>query len=111
MKLPENTLISADKLTQYLLAYKKRNDKLQWLSKAGYTLDNWQILEEDLRKQILTIDATLVEKTKYGQMFEISGELFGPNGKSLAVTTIWMTENENKITKFITMYPNKRSKK
>jgi len=83
MKLPEDTLISSDKLTQYLLAFKKRNDKLQWLSQAGYALDNWQTLEKDLREQILTIDATPAEKTKYGQLFEISGELLGPNGKSL----------------------------
>jgi len=108
MKLPEDTLISSDKLTQYLLAFKKRNDKLQWLSQAGYALDNWQTLEKDLREQILTIDATPAEKTKYGQLFEISGELLGPNGRSLSVITIWMTENENKTTKFITMYPNKR---
>ena len=108
MKLPEDTLISVDKLTQYLLAFKKRNDKLQWLSKAGYAIDNWQTLEKDLREQIFTIDATPTEKTKYCQMFEISGELLGPNGMSLSVITIWMTENENKITKFITMYPNKR---
>ncbi len=83
---------------------------MQWLSKAGYTHDNWQILEKDLREQILTLGATPVEKTKYGQVFEINGEIVGPNGKSLSVTTIWMTENENNITKFITMYPDKRSK-
>ena len=97
MKLPEDTLISADKLTQYLLAFKKRNDKLQWLSKAGYALDNWQILEKDLREQILTIDATPTEKTKYGQMFEISGELLGPNGMSLSVPCIQTKGGCNEI--------------
>jgi hypothetical protein len=33
MKLPENTLIAREKLTNYLLTSKKRNDKSQWLSK------------------------------------------------------------------------------
>ncbi|MCH7733153.1 MAG: hypothetical protein IIB44_11715 [Candidatus Marinimicrobia bacterium] len=110
MKLPENSLINREKLTQYLLVPRKRNDKSQWLAEAGYTLDNCQILETDLRNLILTIDATPTEKTKFGQMFEISGELFGPNGNSLSVITIWMTEIESKTTKFITMYPDKRRK-
>ena len=35
------------------------------------------------------------------------GKLTGPNGKSLSVCTIWMTETETKSTKFITMYPDK----
>ncbi len=32
----------------------------------------------------------------------------GPNGKSLPVYTIWMTETATGNTKFITMYPDKR---
>jgi hypothetical protein len=49
-KLPENTLIAREKLTNYLLISKKRNDKSQWLSKAGYTHENWQVLKNDLKK-------------------------------------------------------------
>lgn len=40
-------------------------------------------------------------------MYEIKGNLTGPNGKSLAVCTIWMTETATGDTKFITMYPDK----
>lgn len=54
MKLPENTLIAREKLTQYLLVLKKRNDKSQWLARAGYTIENWQSLENDLRAQDFT---------------------------------------------------------
>lgn len=110
MKLPENSIISSEKLTQYLLIPKKRNDKSQWLAKAGYTIQNWQILEKDLRKQILINDAIPIGKTNFGQTFEISSKLVGPNGNSLIVTTIWMVEVENNISKFITMYPGKRRK-
>ena len=85
MKLPEDTLIAYEKLTQYLLVLKKRNDKSQWLAEAGYTLENWQVLENDLRNQILSSDATLIENTEYGQMYEIRRKLIGPNGNSLPV--------------------------
>jgi hypothetical protein len=85
MKLPENTLIAHEKLTQYLLALRKRNDKSQWLAQTGYTIENWQLLENDLRTQLLPLDATPTESTKYGQMYEIRGKLTGPNGRSLLV--------------------------
>ena len=107
MRLPEDTLIPEEKLTDYLLILKKRNDKSQWLASAGYTLENWEILEEDLREQILSTDATPMENTEYGQNYEIRGELVGLNGKILAIRTIWMTESATGRTKFITMYPDK----
>jgi hypothetical protein len=107
MKLPENSLIAHEKLTQYLLISRKRNDKSQWLAQAGYTLENWQELKNDLRVQILPLVAMGIESTKYGQMYEIRGKLTGPNGKSLSVCTIWLTETETKSTKFITMYPDR----
>lgn len=108
MKLPEDTLIAQEKLTKYLLTKRKRNDKSQWLVKAGYTLENWKVLENNLREQILSMDAIRAEDTEYGQMYEIRGRLVGSNGKSLAVCTIWMTERASGRTKFITMYPDKK---
>ncbi len=94
MKLPENTLIAQDKLTQYLLVKKKRNDKSQWLAQAGYTINNWQLLEYDLRTQILSLDALQIDDINYGTMYEIRGKLTGPNGIDLLVCTVWMTEDE-----------------
>ena len=107
MKLPDNILIAPEKLTQYLLVEKKRNDKSKWLAQAGYTLENWQELENDLRLQILPGEATSTESTPYGQKYEIKGKLTGPNGKTLGVITVWMTEVVSGVTKFITMYPDK----
>jgi len=36
--------------------------------------------------------------------------MIGPNGKILAMSTVWMTEDATRITKFITLYPDKRKK-
>jgi len=74
---------------------------------AGYTLDNWQQLEHDLRNQILPIEATLVDTTPFGQMYEIRANLIGPNGVVLTARTFWMIEAETGQTKFITMYPER----
>lgn len=108
MKLPSTTIIATEKIKDYLLSRRKRNDKSKWLGRAGYKLENWQQLEQDLRTQILSLDAIPTDKTKYGQIFDIKGVLTGPNGKTLEVHTIWMTEDESKSTKFITMFPQKK---
>lgn len=108
MKLPSTTIIATEKIKDYLLSHRKRNDKSKWLAKAGYRLENWQQLEQDLRTQVLSLDAIPTDKTKYGQIFEIRGVLNGPNGQTLKVYTIWMREHESKSTKFITMFPQKK---
>ncbi len=67
----------------------------------------WQRLEQDLRRQILTKNAVSLEKTSYGELFEIRALLTGPNGAVLKVKTIWMRETASGLTKFITLYPDK----
>ena len=109
MKLPANSLIAPGKLTRYLLVARKRNDKSKWLVQAGYSLENWRVLEEDLRLQILSREALPTDSTAYGQMYEIKGDLTGPNDRTLAVVTVWMMETATGVAKFITMYPQKDS--
>jgi hypothetical protein len=55
----------------------------------------------------LILDAVSVEKTNYGELFEIRGSLAGPNTRILKVKTVWMREFRAGITKFITLYPDK----
>ncbi len=107
MKLPDDTVIASEKLTKYLLVQRTFDDKSQFLRRAGYTLDNWEKLEQDLRVQVLPDDATLIEQTVYGNIFEIRSALTGPNGTTLFVKTIWMHEFRSSMTKFITLYPDK----
>jgi len=108
MKLPSTVIISSDKIRLYLLSPRKRNDKSKWLANAGYKLENWKQFERDIRLQILTLEASMTEETKYGKMYEIKGKLTGPNGKTLHIRSIWMNEKETKLFKFITIFPNKK---
>lgn len=105
MKLSANTIISERKVKEYLLSFRKRNDKSKWLAKAGYDSENWKRLEQDIRMQLLIREAVLVQRNEFGDVYEITGKLNGPNGKSLFVRSIWMEEYGTKLTKFITMYP------
>ena len=107
MELPSDALIAPEKLTKYLLVKRPVGDKSEFLKQARYTLDNWQRLEQDIREQILSQDATPIEQTVYGELFEIRASLIGPNGVSLAVRTVWIREAESRITKFVTLYPDR----
>ena len=108
MKLPTEAEIAQNKLTRYLLVKRPVGDKSEFLKQAGYGLDNWQQLEQDIRQQILSNEATSTEQTQYGEYFEIIGPLTGPNGAVLRVKTVWMQESSSGVTKFITLYPDKR---
>jgi hypothetical protein len=109
MQISQDAVIAPAKLTQYLLVQRTSDDKSKFLAQAGYTLDNWQRLELDLREQILPLEATATgEQNRFGDVYEIQGNLLGPNGTTIAVITIWMLEYSSGITKFITLFPSRR---
>lgn len=105
MRLPENAIIAEEKLTRYLLVLLPKDDKSKFLAQAGYRLDNWQQLEQDLRTQVLSQPAEFVETTRYGKKYVIRARLCGSNGVSLSVLTVWMVENET--ARFVTLVPDK----
>ena len=107
MKLPRDAEIAPEKLTRYLLVKRPVGDKSEFSKQAGYTLDNWQQLEQHIRQQILSKEAVLIERTAYGVYFEIRASLTGPNSVVLKVKTVWMRESRSGIAKFITLYPDK----
>ena len=107
MKLPADTLIAQRKLTGYLLRHRVEDDKSGFLALAGYTLENTARLMNDLREQLLPLDAELFDQTEYGTKYRIRGTLTGPNGRVLRVLSIWMKEDATGRTKFVTLLPDK----
>ena len=69
MLLPVNTVIVEEKLKKDLLVSLPKDDKSQFLHQVGYTLENWQQLEADLRSQVLTQLAKFLEKTPCGSKY------------------------------------------
>jgi len=95
------------KVADYLLKRQPENDKSQFLALAGYTVTYVDQLVEDIRTQLLPLEAEFEEATEYGEKYRIVGTLRGPNGRGLPVVSIWMTEAASGLTKFITLYPAK----
>jgi hypothetical protein len=107
MKLPPDSLIAPEKLSSYLLVRLPKGDKSSFLALAGYTLQTATKLGNDLRSQVLPQDAAPLHRTQHGQYYEIRAPLIGPNGRTLHVRTIWITEHLSGITKFVTLIPDK----
>lgn len=103
-KLSLNSVIPSAKLTNYLLIRLPKDDKSQFLDRGGYSIENWQQLDRDLRSQILPLEAELMENTKYGQKYMIQGSLTGPNGTILQVKTVWIVTPSE--TRFVTLVPD-----
>ncbi|WP_347405004.1 DUF6883 domain-containing protein [Nodosilinea sp. LEGE 06152] len=105
MYLPQDAVIAKEKLTQYLLVLLPKDDKSKFLAQAGYSLTNWQQLEQDIRTQVLSQPAEFLETTRHGDKYCISTKLRGVNGIELSILTIWMVANGT--TKFVTLVPDK----
>ena len=107
MRLPPDAIIAQEKMRDYLLQWRPENDKSQFLAQAGYTKQHAHRLADDIRGQLLNLEAEFEGTTEYGDMYRIVGSLVGPNGRALRVKSIWMIESATKKTKFITLYAAK----
>lgn len=107
MKLPEQVVISQDKLLRYLLLPREENDKSKFLASAGYTLATWEVLERDLRQLARSQEISDLETSPYGIKYTVPGTLHGPNGRTLRLMTVWMTLAATGETRLVTLFPNK----
>ena len=71
----------------------------------GYTQENWEKLRDDLLAIARTGEAVPAEPSTYGQKYEVSGKLIGPNRQFGYFKTIWLVESEKSVPRFLTAYP------
>lgn len=109
MKLPADAAIAKAKVANYLLQWRPENGKSRFLAQAGYTSEHADQLAEDIRHQLLPLEAEFEESTEYGDKYRIVGALIGPNGRTLPVVSVWMIGAATRTTKFLTLYPAKEA--
>jgi hypothetical protein len=107
MKMPSGLIIQDRKLTSYLLIYQPNDDKSEFLARAGYTLQTWQLLTQDILKAVEGMEVTEITETEWGKRFRVNTQWAGLNGRLLKVMTIWQQDNDSKTIRFVTLYPDK----
>jgi len=93
--------ISDEKVLDYLLVQKEKNDKSAFLLKLGYSIENWNELVTDIKNIASHNNAVLQQHTTFGDMYEVRGKL-----KNFGVITIWLLAVDNEKFRFITLYPD-----
>ncbi len=66
-------------------------------------------LIDDLRGQILPLDATLSRSTLFGETYFIDGPLLGPSGERIHVRTVWQRQPLSGTIHFVTLIPQPKS--
>ena len=104
MKIPADAIIAREKLTQYLLVPRQKNDKSRFLAQVGFTLQNPDALEEAIRALIAENEAVTDRDNEYGIFYRVEGDVYGPYG-ILSVVTVWILRTNNNRYHFITLKP------
>jgi len=104
MIIPKDADIPVEKVRDYLLIPRAKNDKSKLLGKIGYTRNDYWELIRDIRA-LLPSEGEFQEQKRYGLYYAARGILHGPNGTSLAVKTIWILDLESDI-RFVTLVPD-----
>ena len=107
---PDQAIVPAMKLRDYLLSHAESGGKAAFFGRLGYTVDNWERLAGDLRLYHLTADAEEVAPTKYGRKFVIPVPLTGPSGVTEIVLSVWIIRLGEDFPRFVTAYPDKGRK-
>lgn len=109
MKLPnaDKAIIPAEKLRDYILSPSHPVGKFKavFFESLGYTQENWQNFEEEIRNLIANNEASAVEQNEYGQKFEVKGIINGYRNNSSLIKTVWIILNDEENPRFITAYP------
>lgn len=110
MKLPnsEYAVIASDKITTYLLntAHKRGGTKARLLTQFGYSTENWQQLETDIRLYHLSAEVDKVKQSAYGTRYEIRAPIRTPKGRTLMIRTIWQIDQGTDFPRLITLFPD-----
>jgi len=101
MKLSESQIIvPKEKITDYLLVNKRKNDKSFFLLELGYSVNNYQELINDIKLIAVTGDVSLSRESEFGNLYKINGPL-----KNTLVVTIWIEQITYNAFRFVTLYP------
>ncbi len=97
---PEQLIIPEDKILNYLLIKKEKNDKSGFLENLGFTKTNYIELIEEIIIIATTHTAILTRSSSFGNLYKVEGKL-----KNSLIVAIWIEQIENNKFRFVTLYP------
>ena len=109
MNLPDadRATIAPDKILRYLLdpANPRSQGKPALFFALGYTRERWERLRDDLLAHGRTYPVAETEQVGTATVYNVDGDLIGPNQRSRHLRTIWRTDQTGTAPRFITAFP------
>ena len=109
MKLPngENAYIPPSKLKDYLLSdtHPVGKSKAKFFRGLGFNESHMEMLERGLISIAHTEEVKEVESSPHGMKYVVEGLLPTPDGRQVAVRTVWIIETNQGSPRFVTAYP------
>jgi hypothetical protein len=102
-----NAQIDRRKLRDYALnpEHETGRYKAAFFAQMGYTAENWQRLEQDIREQHLDQLAEMGQPSAYGRKYTITAPIQGPRGRARQVTTVWIVRPGRDWADLVTIEP------
>jgi hypothetical protein len=103
----EQAFIEEAKVRDYLLSSTHPIGRFKSVvfEALGYTHENWPLLAADLLSLARRGLAISGQTSPYGDKYEVSGTLQGPNGRTARFTTVWLVRPEGGFPRFVTAFP------
>ncbi len=105
--MADKAVIAKDKLCDYLLnpVHRRGGSKARLLLSMGYSGDDWQQLECDLRVHHLAAEVDCEADSDYGKRYEIVAPLPALGGGRVLFRSIWQIDTGTDFPRLITLYP------
>jgi hypothetical protein len=99
-------IIEAEKLHGYILSpiHPVGRFKAVFFRRLGYSAENWQEFDQQLRELILSHDAAEIEETRFGKKFVVKGPFVGQSGEVVQIVTVGVILKNENVPRFITAY-------
>jgi len=105
----DKAIIPEKKITGYLLSasHPTGKSKAGFFIKAGFSLNDYFVVQEQLKNIPLKNQVSSFEESEYGIKYTVDGELQNKNNKTYNIRTIWIIEKNENYPKFVTAFPKK----
>lgn len=109
MNLPNagHAIIAPEKILRYLLdpTNPRSRGKPALFFALGYTRETWERFRDDLLAHGRTHPVAETEQAGTATVYNVDGELIGPNQRSRSIRTVWRTDRRRADPRFITAFP------
>ena len=109
MNLPnaDRATVAPEKILRYLLdsTNPRSQGKPSLFFALGYTRETWERFHDDLLAHGRTHPIAETEQAGTATVYNVDGELTGPNQRSRRLRTVWRADQRGADPRFITAFP------